>query len=429
MNQREHAGLTIAATKNVTCKDGAWGVPSDNGNGRYRVILGEKDGGTCNCEDHQTNGVTCKHIYAALFVRKRSAGGDMPDPATACPPPPPPSYPQDWPKYNQSQHTELPSCLEMAAELVRGLQDPPPDKRIGRRRTPYRDQVLVAFLKVFEKFSCRRFGADRLGDFVTRGWLAKDRNRMSVCAYLQDPRLTPLLEGLIAESSTPLKELETVFAADSTGFSSVRYYEWLQEKKGKLRQGRTWTKAHVMVGVRSNIITAAYIGDRDEADSPQLPSLLKTTARTFNVREVVADKGYLSHENMDVVDGHGATPYIPFKNNSIAGEEGTVWNRMFHQFSTNRPSFLEHYHKRSNVETTFHMVKAKFGHAVLSRTPTAMRNEVLVKFLCHNLAVLHRMTVTLGLGPVVLGKDVELEGGDAGAGGAEMHVLPLKLPG
>jgi transposase len=46
---------------------------------------------------------------------------------------------------------------------------------------------------------------------------------------------------------------------------------------------------------------------------------------------------------------------------------------------------MGHYHKRSNVESTFSMVKAKFGGSVRSKLPAAQINEVLCKILCHNL--------------------------------------------
>ena len=49
---------------------------------------------------------------------------------------------------------------------------------------------------------------------------------------------------------------------------------------------------------------------------------------------------------------------------------------------------MEHYHKRSNVETTFSMVKAKFGASVRAKTPVAQVNEVLLKAVCHNIVVL-----------------------------------------
>ena len=34
---------------------------------------------------------------------------------------------------------------------------------------------------------------------------------------------------------------------------------------------------------------------------------------------------------------------------------------MFHYYNFNRDEFLAHYHKRRNVESTFSMIKAKFG--------------------------------------------------------------------
>ncbi len=46
------------------------------------------------------------------------------------------------------------------------------------------------------------------------------------------------------------------------------------------------------------------------------------------------------------------------------------------------------------------MVKRKFGDAVRSKTDTAMVNEVLCKFLCHNLCVLIQEQHELGIDPV-----------------------------
>jgi len=40
----------------------------------------------------------------------------------------------------------------------------------------------------------------------------------------------------------------------------------------------------------------------------------------------------------------------------------------------NREEFLAHYHKRSNVETAFSMIKAKFGDAVRSKSDIGQLN-------------------------------------------------------
>jgi transposase len=63
----------------------------------------------------------------------------------------------------------------------------------------------------------------------------------------------------------------------------------------------------------------------------------------------------------------------------------------------NQEKFLEHYHRRSNVETTFSMIKAKFGGALRSKTRTAQINEALCKILAHNICVLNQSMFELNV--------------------------------
>jgi hypothetical protein len=57
-----------------------------------------------------------------------------------------------------------------------------------------------------------------------------------------------------------------------------------------------------------------------------------------------------------------ACPFnVAYKVNAKPKENGKTYKKMFHLYSLNRDEFLGHYHKRSNVETTFSMIKAKFG--------------------------------------------------------------------
>ena len=72
---------------------------------------------------------------------------------------------------------------------------------------------------------------------------------------------------------------------------------------------------------------------------------------------------------------------------------------MWHFYNFNQEQFMAHYHKRSNVETTFSMIKAKFGTSVRAKTPIAQVNEVLCKVLCHNICVLIQSIYELGLEP------------------------------
>jgi len=46
---------------------------------------------------------------------------------------------------------------------------------------------------------------------------------MSVSNYMNKEELTPILKDLIALSSTPLREIETDFTIDSSGFATSRF--------------------------------------------------------------------------------------------------------------------------------------------------------------------------------------------------------------
>lgn len=61
--------------------------------------------------------------------------------------------------------------------------------------------------------------------------------------------------------------------------------------------------------------------------------------------------------------------------------------------------FFAHYHKRSNVESTFSAMKRKFGGAVRSKCFTAQVNEILCKAICHNVACLVHEMRELGIKP------------------------------
>src|SRR5256885_3596565 len=152
------------------------------------------------------------------------------------------------------------------------------------------------------------------------------------------------------------------------------------------------------------MVTAVQVSDGYAHDYPFYKGLVDRTAESgFQMKEVSADKGYLGASNMLATLQRGAIPYIPFKTNSSAhantySPKSELWTRMYHFYSLHRAEFLQHYHKRSNVETTFHMIKSKFGQRLRSRTLTAQINEALCKVLCHNLCVviqsMHELNIT-----------------------------------
>jgi transposase len=393
---RQQRGLAIAAKCKINRVRGEeWAVPSTVTGFKYVVKVGKDF--SCNCPDHELRKCKCKHVYAVEYVIEREQNSDgsttVTETITASKRT---TYGQDWSNYNKAQTNEKDQFQELMYDLCAGLSDWPPGN--GAPRLPLRDAVFSAVFKVYSTVSGRRFMSD-LRDAQSKGYISKVPHFNSIFNYLENPELTTVLTDLILETSKPLSAIESDFAVDSTGFMSTRFVRWYDQKYGEQKESRTWVKAHICCGVKTNVVTAVEIYDRNANDSPVLPTLVSTTAENFALSEISADKAYLSAENLAVVEKHGATPFIPFKSNSKAGSNGKLWDKMFKFFTFNRDEYLSHYHKRSNIESTMNMVKAKFGDAVRSKSDTAMKNEVLAKILCHNICCLISAMYELSIDP------------------------------
>ena len=393
MDAREQRGLVLAATKNIRQVDDKWRVPSSDGEWHYFVSL---EGRTCTCPDHEIRGVKCKHQWAVEYALKREehADGSVTETETVRVTKKRTTYPQHWSAYNTAQQVEK----ERFATLLRDLcaDVPQPAQAKGRPRLPLSDMAFAATLKVYSGFSSRRFTRD-VREAQRDGLITTAPHFNSVSNYLGKADLTLVLKALIEASSLPLRAVETDFAVDSTGFSTSRFVTWYSKKYGRSLDNREWVKAHAMIGVRTNVVTAVEVSDWTAPDSPYFTGLLESTARRFALGDVTADKAYLSHKNTAAVVAMGGTPFIPFKTNTVPVTGDSPWARMYHYFAFNREAFLAHYHQRSNVETTFSMVKGKFGDSVRSKSDRGQVNEVLCKMLAHNICVVIKAMETFGL--------------------------------
>jgi transposase len=322
-----------------------------------------------------------------------------------------PTYSQEWTAYNQAQTNEKAQFLSLLYALCQNVEDLPRKNIAGRNRLPLSEMIFCAVFKVFSLVSGRRFISD-LQEANRRGYISKTPHFNSIFNYLELEEMTDILKQMIVESSLPLKSVEHDFAVDSSGFSTGIYRKWVDTKWGKPEfpgklpriKVQDWVKVHLMCGVKTNIITAIEVTHATAGDSPQFTPLVEQTSQNFTMREVSADKAYTSQKNLFLVVSKGAEPYIPFRKNTnvnqLYGDRQTAfWKKMYHRFMANQDEFMRHYHKRSNVECTFSMIKRKFGERLRSKTRTAQENEILAKILCHNLCVVIQSMYELGIEP------------------------------
>ncbi len=307
---------------------------------------------------------------------------------------------RNWTTYDAAQMEEKRRFVVLLAELCSTV--PQPEQRgKGRPRLPLSDMLFASVYKVYVGFSLRRFNSDLKEAFV-QGLVNSMPCFNSMSNYMTKPELTGILKGLINASSLPLKAVETDFAVDSSGFSTSRFVRWYNKKYGKEVDNRQWLKCHLMCGVKTKIVTSVEVSGWMAHDTNYFVPLVESTAAHFDLGDVLADKAYLSRKNLKAVDALGATPFIPFKSNTVepTQEEEPIWAKMYYYFMYNRLTFMEHYHMRSNIESAFSMVKGKFGDSVRSKSDTGQINEVLCKVLAHNICVLIQAIHELGIEPI-----------------------------
>ncbi len=215
--------------------------------------------------------------------------------------------------------------------------------------------------------------------------------------------ITPILHDLLKITAIPSKSIETKFSPDSTGFRTTQFSDYCEQKHNTKKQHK-WIKCHAITGNTTNIVVSAVITNENGADSPQFIPLVQDVANMgFDISEVSADKGYSSIDNYNAVQQVGGQAYIPFKSNATgtvqSGNRARLWRKMFHYFQLNREEFEQHYHNRSNVETTFHAIKAKLGDSLKSKNYVSQANETLCKLIAYNITVLINAMYELKIEP------------------------------
>lgn len=394
MDAREIKGIEICKKGGITQTPKGWIVPSQSGSGAY-LVYNEGMITKCNCPDCEINGTKiCKHQFAVQYFEQKVTDADGNTTITKAVRM---TYPQNWAAYNKAQTTEITMFDKLLADLTNIIPDPP--RTVGKPKLNIREATYCAIEKVYSQLSSRR-ACSLYGKAQDRGDIGKAPSYNAINVLLNREDMTPTLNRLLALSALPLRAIETTYATDSSGFRTSQFNQYAAEKYG-VKRHHNWVKAHILVGTKTNIIASAHITGENGADCPEFkPLVMEAHNNGFNMETLVADRGYSSRENYEVAQSIGAMAYIPFKSNTTGKARGSqIWKRMYHYFEFNKEEFLQKYHARSNVESTFNMVKMKFGDKLKSKKFIAQKNELLCKLIAHNIVVLIHEMNELGIDP------------------------------
>jgi len=318
-----------------------------------------------------------------------------------------PSYPQaSWPAYDSAQQLEHQLFDRLLWDLLGTVSERVCETgRRGRPAIPLRTQILMAVRKVHLQQSTRRARGLMVAlNQDGKGILERVPNYSVPSRFFNSPQAPALLLGLIEQSALVLKDIEDrgTVGIDSSGFCTTCRGAYCTEMHDPDRH-HLWVKAHPSVGVKTHIVLTCNVTDEHGGDSPQFGPLLHRVKQLgYSPARVVADKAYLSRQNLDTANELGIEPFIPFKSNSTGrarGAQSPMWSRKYHEFMARRDEFDAAYHQRSKVEGTFSAIKRKLGEPLLSHTQFARMNELLAKILAYNVGVVIRESHFHGLDP------------------------------
>lgn len=243
---REERGRQIAKRGGIRKVGSRYAVPSQSVGADAPTYVVDVVDETCTCPDFELRRLRCKHQEAVWFWLAWE-GAVTDDGAST---PPRKTYRQNWRAYNEAQCGEKARVEMLLKSLCEGIEEPTPSALGGRPRIPLRDAIFSAVMKVYGGMSGRRSATD-IRECAERGHVSTAPHYSSICRTLESDATTEILIRLVEESAAPLAEIENLagqFSQDSTGFSTVTYDRWFDQKHGKLAARHAWVKLHVMIG-------------------------------------------------------------------------------------------------------------------------------------------------------------------------------------
>ena len=314
------------------------------------------------------------------------------------------TYSQDWNIYARACSQEKLMFFRILKDSVDYIIIDEEYKGNGRPPAYYGDILKSLCIKSYHNYSSWRLESE-LKIARSMGIIDDVYKRTTLMKYMQDERITRLLHKLYKIIAQPIAPIEIYFAADATGISNmygnVRWMN-IRHTRQEAKYRRQFSKLHIISGCKTNVITSVKVTRGALHENPHFKSLLDDTAKIFNVKEVMADGGYLSKDNVKAVSDMGAVPFIMGKKRvNIPQRKGRMssWGAMLRLWKYHQMYFAQHYHKRSNVESTFGALKRKFGDFCRCKKPESQENEILCKIVCFNASVLSEALLSFDLKP------------------------------
>ena len=171
-------------------------------------------------------------------------------------------------------------------------------------------------------------------------------------------------------------------AVDSSGFRTSNTSKWFDIRIRKRNTQRNYLKLHIAVDITTRIIQAFTVTPGRRNESPEFSRLMHQLS---DVGHVMADKGFSSRENCQIVADKNGVPYICFKDNATGRTKGCpAWSASYQTYQENKKAWLDEYHQRELVEAVFSSLKQRWNESIASRQRWLRWRELAIKIVVYN---------------------------------------------
>lgn len=173
-------------------------------------------------------------------------------------------------------------------------------------------------------------------------------------------------------------EKVSIAVIDATGFTSSYASHYYSRRTGKLR--RSFLKTSISVDTRKKVILGWKISQKTDHEIKHASALIRQSSKIRKSECYVMDKGYDSEKIHTLIrEEIKADSIIPLRQRKRKRIKGKYRKQLHLSFDKIK------YNQRNIAETTFSVVKRKFGETLRARKFRNQAKEIKIKLIVYNI--------------------------------------------